>query len=269
MDKEIEVNLFNYLKDPSILGGPDTFKGEAVKQKYPAKYVSYIQKNRNIPLEVFYDDKEEIYLYHMRIVSDNKSDVYYDILIEISTSDKSKEAEPTILHYEDLKFFSNTPRFTFTFAYVYNKYKILIPELKDKFDEITFQEAPKKTNSRMAIGYDSAIFMAIYFLKANSFYLRKTDIKRHGKPLSKFDPDKVASCHEVLEKRTAKDLSFISSIKNKTTEIVRNTKRAIRNIASRVPNVIKSTPLAKLITGKSNTSRVTRKARVIRPRGKR
>ena len=184
MDKEIEISLFTFLNDPSILGGPDVFKGDAVKQKYPSKYTTYMQKNGNIALEIFYDEKEEKYLYHARIVSENRNDVYYDALVQISTSDKSKIANPTITHYEDIKFFSNTPRFTFTFAYVYNKHDLIIPELKDKFDDITFTEPPKKTNPRMGIGYDSALFILIYFLKANSFYLRKSDIKRHGKNLS-------------------------------------------------------------------------------------
>lgn len=265
MDKELEINLFNFLKDPSILGGPDTYRGEAVKQKYPAKYVSYIQKNRNIPLEIFYDDKK--YLYHMRIVSENKDDVYYDVLIELSTDDKTKEASPTIANYEKLRFFSNTPRFTFTFAYVFNKYKIIISELKDKFDDITFQEPPKKTNSKMAIGYDSTIFMAIYFLKANSFYLRKADIKRHGKPISNFNPDEVANSHEVLEKRTAKNLSLIASIKSKTTQIVRNTKRTLRSMINKIPSALRTTPFSKIVNKKA-VVKGTKKARIVRPRGK-
>ena len=245
-EKKLEKNLFNFIRQPSILGGPSVFDDIIIKNKLKDRYVKYIRKNKNIPVIPYYDKDNNTYLFHFRIVSDSKEDVFYDVVIQLSTKNSKFINESHIVNYDNIKVFSNTPGFTFTYAYAYNKYGLLVPSLVDKFDGNILEEKPQKTNPRVGIGFDYSIFMCIYFLQINKFYLRKADIQRRGKHIREFNPDDVANCYEALRSRNRDKVTIFKRVKDETTRAVKNATRPVRNLVSKfVPNVLKSTPTTK------------------------
>lgn len=237
------------MQNPSVIGGPKTYMGIVNQKGFKQKYNAYIAEHKLIPFKVYYGDK--VYFYHFKIDSSDGVTVY-DVVIKMTENSHSHEG--VIVNY-DVQLFSNSPGFTYTYAYVYKKYKILVPELEDKFDANILEEAPMRTNPTQAIGFDYPIFFAMYYLYLHQFYLDKGDIRRRGKPLKEFDLNDVADCYEIIHNRVNPEDSEIKKFKDEAIRSVKNVHRAVKKDATkRVQKAI------------SATSGIVKQVKTIQPR---
>jgi hypothetical protein len=269
----IGKGLFEFMKQPNIFGGPDTYKNIARDNGMNSRYSQYFQHHENLPFEIFYDEKKEVYIYHFQMLAGN-DDTIYDIVIEFTSRDPLVTKEGTIRNY-DVRFFSNSPGFAFTYAYVYNKYKLLVPLLKDKFDESYLHVPPKRANPKQAIGYDYTLYMGMRFLQLNAYLLNKSEIRIKGKPLSKFRHQDIATAIEALDSRSGAD-------KNAFKKLAVETKRAMKKVTSPISNAVtnaenrikkfmtltKKTPVVKAQKGTVSTVKKAKVSKVIKPRRK-
>jgi len=262
--------LFNFMNDPSIIDGNTEYQNIVVKNKLKEKYAKYVQKNKTIPFRIYFDKEKEIYLYHFQLKSDSDPKVIYDVAIEFTSKDLATQNEESLVHY-DAKFFSNTPGFSFKYAYVYNKRGILIPRLTNRFDGVVLEEAPKKTNPRLAVGFDYALFFCMWFLYTNSWLLQKKEVFLKGKPLEKFIPLEVPTCYEVLDKRSAKELGLVEKITGETIRTIKSVSKPIRNKAGQVIGSVKSgaSSIVKKVKKITPISATNKLVRVIKPKKKR
>ena len=212
MDKKKKIlNIYNFIENPSVAGGTDVFGN--LNSKYTPKYNSYMSRHKIIPFKIYRDHKEnEEYLYHFQAESDKNNEVIYDIVIRFYTTEANVKQEPTLKNYK-LQFFSNSPGFVFTYAYVYNKHGLLIDNLIGKIDQTALTVTPSKTNPRLGIGYDYSIFYCLRYLILNSFYLEKREIDRKGIQMSQFDPEIIATSNTILERRNPKELISFNKLK--------------------------------------------------------
>ena len=231
MEKKKVFNIANFIENPSVAGGVDIFGH--LNSKYIPKYNSYIARHKLIPFKMYRDHKEhEEYLFHFQAESDKNPEVIYDIVIRFYTTEATVKQEPTLKNYK-LQFFSNSPGFVFTYAYVYNKYGLLINDLIDKLDQTALANTPSKTNPRLGVGYDYSIFYCLRYLILNSFYLVKKEIDRKGLPLTQFDPNNIATSNAVLERRNPKDLVNFNKLKKTFLHVTEKPKEVINKIGSK------------------------------------
>lgn len=210
--------------------------GIVAQKGFKQKFNVYIRNKKLIPFQVYYGDKE--YFYHFKIESSDEETIY-DVVIKFTENNHVHEG--VIVNY-DVTFFSNSPGFTYTYAYVYNKYKILVPELTNKFDSNILDEAPKRTNPTNAIGFDYPLFFAMYYLYLHQFYLDKGDIRRRGKPLKDFSLDEIDDCYEVLRKRSHQEENEYTKFKEEAIRSAKNVTRAAKKEAeTRVNRAVRKT----------------------------
>ena len=240
--------IFNIMNNPSVIGGPTTFAGIVNQKGLKPKFNAYIAKHKLIPFQVYRDEK--YYFYHFKIESSDEETVY-DVVIKFTENNHAHEG--VLVNY-DVQFFSNSPGFTYIYAYVYNKYKILVPELKDKFDSNILDEAPMRTNPTIAIGFDYPLFFAMYYLYLHQFYLEKGDIRRRGKPLKDFDLNAIDDCYEVMRKRSHQDDNEYTRFKDEAIRSAKNVSRAVKkNATTKVNRVMRA------------TTRIVKSAKTIKP----
>lgn len=106
------------------------------------------------------------YVVHIRIPSEhpNRRDIFYDIVLEFIPTSKNDEKKSTFNSYS-LRLFSNVPSFSYSFTYVYNKYKILIPWLTGKCMHMCLTTPPVRKNPNMIVAADMKTWLAVKFFK--------------------------------------------------------------------------------------------------------
>jgi len=103
---------------------------------------------------------------HMRIPSENPycTKIWYDILFEFYPLSQADITAGTLRNY-GIKVYSNYPPFMFAFTYVYNKYDLLIPWLKQKCSKQALFDPPVKTNPQQIPGVDIKMWIAMFHIK--------------------------------------------------------------------------------------------------------
>lgn len=229
--------------------GPKTFQDIVRKNNFMQRYVKYMQKNETMALEIYRDNKttmdySEVF-YHFQFPSDSNPEVLYDVVLRFYTTDPAVRKDTTLRNYK-IQVFSNSPGFAFQFAYVYYKNGLMIKEFEDHYSPMALNTPPEKSNPLKAVGYDYTVFFALYHLKINPAYLRKTAIQKFGEDLNKFDHKSIPTSDEVYERRSPHDIFGFNKIKKKAARFVNNVEKKVSgvlgfNTSSRKPKKASNT----------------------------
>jgi hypothetical protein len=95
--------------------------------------------------------------------SETTPKLYYDVMIEFTGEDNLDYTMPKLDNYK-VRFFSNDPNFTFTFAYVYNKQGLIIQDLKKKLSAQSITDKPKVTNPNKVVGWVKVFYFAYLYM---------------------------------------------------------------------------------------------------------
>lgn len=111
----------------------------------------------------------------MKIPSETVPELLFDVVLQF-TPLSNADAELTINHYS-VQVFSNSPGFTFTYAYIYNKEGILIDFLRNKISSTAITTPPVIRNNEEIIGFEKSVYYALLYLKAMG-YTYKSNLRR-------------------------------------------------------------------------------------------
>lgn len=95
---------------------------------------------------------EPYFVLHYKILSENHKNVFYDVIIQFVTDDK-------ITLDTQIRLFCNSPQFTFTYAYCYNKDNDLIFE--HLYQREVLGEFPKVKNPLCLKGLDKHVYSCL------------------------------------------------------------------------------------------------------------
>ena len=104
------------------------------------------------------------YVLYIKMPSESQDKVFYDVVFEF-TSNSNDKTNLTKINSYDVKFFSNDPNFTFTYANAFKHNDLLIKELIKKFDPVVFKKQPNTTNPNKIVGYVKSIYFAYLLFK--------------------------------------------------------------------------------------------------------
>jgi hypothetical protein len=111
-------------------------------------------------LAVFTENKGYVMLFS---IPSEEYPLYFDVVlrfIPVEGEDNSR----TLSGYQ-MEFFSNSPNFNFTYAYVLNRDGWLISELKNKISRQALTEPPDVRNPSGLFGFEKSIFFAALLIK--------------------------------------------------------------------------------------------------------
>lgn len=92
---------------------------------------------------------------------------FFDNILEFSNVNSSQ----SMLSIDnEMRVYTNSPSFNFTYAYVFNKNKMIIPELKNKYSKLAIKDEPEIRNSYNIISYDRVLFFSILYIMRQKLF---------------------------------------------------------------------------------------------------
>ena len=172
----LKISLRQMIDNPTGKGSGNVAARFRIKQAMSSMYIKVLQKYRTKFFAVPYLYNDGRILFHVKVPSEayNINRISYDVLIEFEPK------EGTRLALRDAKFFSNSPSFIYTYAYVFNQKDILIPKFASKLPTLCLTQPPVVRNPVESLGFEKSIYIAGKYL-LDSFALGETYIKKFGK----------------------------------------------------------------------------------------
>lgn len=148
------------------------------------------EKEKKVEMKVYKDSSVagNIYYLHLLIPSESrKRNNTYDVVLQLFVDENTPEvASDSNLNRYQVRFFSNSPSFVYTFLYAFSQYGLFVDSLKNKFKSISFDHPPITRNPGEVISYEKTItFAAIYLLLEKPTWMTKGVLDGQAKPFNK------------------------------------------------------------------------------------
>lgn len=154
------MNMIEYMKNP--LGkGASVLMLASTRKILDEEYGNLVQKITH----KWYSLQDKYYIAHVKIPSKSSDKLYYDVLLEIDINSIPKNV--TVINSSKCRVFSNCPSFVFTYAYVFDKNKDIIPWTKKKYNKKVFESNPVQRNPTELRNYERSLYFAIKYITSN------------------------------------------------------------------------------------------------------
>lgn len=169
----IYMTFSDYIINPSHDSTRPMIVGqkELAKQVYTDKYNKMMLRTAGgVKYELFKnpnDDKR--FTIFFKMPSETTDKLFYDVVIDFYTKDTVVEQSNSLKNYL-IRAYTNDPNFVFTYAYVFNKNKLLIPELVTKLGKDATTVKPKTTNPHKNMGYVKDLYFAYLFMQDHGLF---------------------------------------------------------------------------------------------------
>lgn len=167
-----------------------------IKSNLDQRYNSLIEKHKNFKCDKFFDGQH--FYFHLLIPSESERNNKYDVVIELSDPLGDFSKDITLNRYV-MRVFSNCPSFVFTYAYVFNKYGMLIEPLKVKYTDIIFDNQPNIKNPGEIINFEKSIYFACKYLASHKTLLNKLSLANVTSVGMKKNFEKIRNTDTILK----------------------------------------------------------------------
>lgn len=168
------MTIEQFLKNPSGFKSASFARRDIIIENLKSRFNKlYGEKQKEFSLKTFIKGKD--YILYFKIPSETVPELLFDVVLQF-TPLSNADAELTINHYS-VQVFSNSPGFTFTYAYIYNKEGILIDFLRNKISSTAITTPPVIRNNEEIIGFEKSVYYALLYLKAMG-YTYKSNLRR-------------------------------------------------------------------------------------------
>lgn len=132
----------------------------ATKNKFQEKYN---QIHKRISHKSFFV-KDDIYI--LINIPSSVEGIMYDVLMKF---EKNKKSIGTTILDMEMRLFSNSPSFLYTYANAYDKQKLFIKECKKKLSSKMLSDIAKTRNPYGVLSYDFSIYSALWYILSNGY----------------------------------------------------------------------------------------------------
>jgi hypothetical protein len=165
-DEKLILTLNQFLINPSGRHTAFLSSRESIIRDLQTRFFNLMKKTKNLVFKV-YKNKDD-YIFHFKIPSEKFiNELFYDVVLLFTPPDEQTKVDRNITRYE-MKFFSNSPAFIFTYAYVLNSNDLLVDILKDKINKKALTEEPSQRNPVETLGFEKSCYFAGLYIKENN-----------------------------------------------------------------------------------------------------
>lgn len=164
----IRLTFDEYIRNPT--GGRSRIVGskDIARAVYSDKYNKMMLRCAGRINYLLFRDKSPMngdkrFVIYIQMPSEKTEKLYYDVVVDFTAEDDVKRRINNLDGYH-VRFFSNDPNFIYTYAYAFNKDKLIIPELISKINPKALNDAPKHTNPHEMAGYVKSFYFAYLFM---------------------------------------------------------------------------------------------------------
>lgn len=164
-----QITFDEWVKNPS--GGRSKLVGEReiAQAVYNDKYNKMLLMCGGHINYLLFRHLQDRFIIYIQMPSEKAKGLFYDVMVEFTTRDDVNRKLGKLTPYK-VRFFANDPNFIYTFAYVYNKNGLIIPELVHKIGDKALKEKPKETNPNKMVGYVKSIYFAYLFMQNKGLF---------------------------------------------------------------------------------------------------
>ena len=156
-----EFTLASFLNNPTGDIGSTAVARKLVLEQYGRQLNKLVQDGKKPEVSLF-QAAQSVFI-KVKIPSETFKDFGYEVVIEFVDADLSK----TTLTPNNIRFFSNSPSFTFIYAHVFDLFGVLSTPFKKKYDKKVFEELPDMRNPDFQTFYEKSITMALLWIRDN------------------------------------------------------------------------------------------------------
>lgn len=245
-NKKTPLTLGEYGKNPSRDRTVPLATRESLRALYALKYSVLMQSYNSIQFFMDIAEKGEYYFY-IKIPSETIRNFFYDVVIKLTPPPGIGDKVDKLDDYY-IQVFSNDPAFAYTYAYAYNKEKLIVPELVNKFPEEFISDKPKVTNPKLNINYSKVIYFGYLYLKQKGYFSKKIIDKSKIKRFSYKD---LPSLVLDVDKKIAERIEKGKSLNKKNIE--KNKKSKPKSTAAKLSGGVKKSKLTPLVKSSRKT----------------
>ena len=151
---------------------------EMYRAMYSAKLDAiYVRENGKIDY-IVYKSKKDYYI-HFKIPSEVIDNFYYDVVVELYTTENSKKNNVNLRNHA-VRFYSNDPAFVYTFAHAFNENDLFIKELKSKMSKQALKHKATIKNPKDEIWYVKSLYFAYLSMEKYNLF-NKNILDRESK----------------------------------------------------------------------------------------
>lgn len=239
-NEKMKVTLRDFKNNP-FGKGVTAFNNSTVKESLERRYANLSKDGKSVKVSGVYIHKGD-YFIHLFIPSESDRSNNYDVVVKLRKDGVINTSQ--LLLTSTVQFFSNCPSFTYSFAWVYKRHGLLIPELIEKFDNIDFKKEPEVRNPYGVVNYDKSIFFACHFLLNNTRYMNRSFLEALARKTNINDLyDKIRICSkiefeikketEILRQRNNDEKKREASSKKRETPITSKNSNSVGKIKPR------------------------------------
>lgn len=162
------MSFDKYIDNPS--GGQVFTNRQMYKAMYKSKFDKILVREQGqIQFTVYKsEDANDSYYIHMKIPSEVIEKFYYDVVIQLFTTENSKKNNVNLREYA-VKFYSNDPAFVYTFAHSFKKNNLFIKDLEPKMLKRALKDKAEIRNPKDNVWYVKSLVFA--YLTMEKYHL--------------------------------------------------------------------------------------------------
>lgn len=178
------ITMKDFLNNPTGKGSASFARRDMVKENLLQRYTKLLSDTNNGINMKCYNDKGS-YIFHFKMPSETYGNqLKYDVVLQFIPIGNVTKDDVTIVNYS-MKMYSNSPQFMFTYAYVFNKAKLIPKELLSKLSKESLRKEPNIRNPFHTYGFEKSIYFCLLFIK-RSGYDRKSVLQKESTKLKSF-----------------------------------------------------------------------------------
>ena len=141
---------------------------EVTRLTYTRKFDNLLLREHGaIKYDIFYDKTNNVYWFYAKIPSETVKNFYYDVVFRFSATESTPELGNDLFKC-NVQFYANDPAFVYTYAHVFAKNDLFIPQLLPKMSKRAIKEAANEKNPLGVVGYVKTIYFAYLLMKRNN-----------------------------------------------------------------------------------------------------
>lgn len=167
----IPQTIVDYLDNPMGKGSSVISERKMVKDHLTQRFEKLMEKHKKLEYTV-YSKGRNIY-FHFIIPSESERGNTYDVVLYFSSGNDPLGLQNDMRKL-NMKFFCNSPSFTYSYAYVFNQNGLIIPSLKKKLSNNFYTFKPEQKNPYGIISWEKNIFFALSYIMKNRLLLNRS-----------------------------------------------------------------------------------------------
>lgn len=168
MASKLHLTLEEYGRSPA--GKGNVMGSQLLAENYKQRFEKVMLRVNGKIDHNFYTDGDNYFIL-LRVPSEVVPNFTYEVVFKfIPRSGDAKHAKD-LKNYE-VRFFSNDPAFTFTYAHTYIEYGLLVEELENKLSTEVIKQKPKERNPFGVVNFAKILYFGFLYIKQHG-YLEK------------------------------------------------------------------------------------------------